>query len=128
MPIEWIEHKGEKIVFINVANLQDDHVALNSHLETLINLLKPEPKNSVFALADLRNTNLSNNALMVLMRNAPTAAPYFRRSALVIEPNNARRILLDSFSVVVKRLPKRFEDVESAKDWLVEALVPVASD
>lgn len=119
MPIQWIEHKGKKILHIDVANLANDHAALNANLQTLTSLLKTEPRNSVLAVADLRNTNLSNNALMVLMRNAPFAAPYFRKSALVIEPNNARRILLDSFNMVIKRLPKRFSDLESAKAWLV---------
>ena len=119
MPIQWIEHKGEKILHIDVADLANDHAALNANLQILTSMLKAEPRNSVLAVADLRNTNLSNNALMVLMRNAPFAAPYFRKSALVIEPNNARRILLDSFNMIVKRLPKRFSDLESAKAWLV---------
>jgi len=120
MPVQWIEHEGIKILHIDVANLANDHVVLNAHLETLITLLKTEPKNSVLAVADLRNTHLSNNALMILMRNAPFAAPYFRKSALVIEPNNARRIVLDSFKVVIKRLPKRFDDLDTAKAWLVD--------
>jgi hypothetical protein len=119
MPVQWIEHNGERILHIDVSNLGNDHIALNAHLQTLRALLKAEPRNSVLAVADLRNTNLSNNVLITLMRNAPFAAPYFRRSALVIESNNERRILLDSFNLVVKRLPKRFTDLESAKTWLV---------
>ena len=128
MPIQWIEHKGEKILLIDVANLKNDHVALNTHLKTLVNLLRTEPRNSVLAVADLRNTHLTNNSLMALMRNAPFAAPYFRKSALVIESNNARRILLDSFNIVVRRLPKRFVDMDAAKAWLVDDLpqTPIA--
>jgi hypothetical protein len=128
MPVEWIEHKGIKILHINVSNLANDHAALSSNLETLISLLKTEPRNSVLAVADLRNTHLNNNALMVLMRNAPIAAPYFRKSALVIEPNNARRIVLDSFSMVIKRLPKRFNDLDAAKDWLVDNVLRLNDD
>lgn len=119
MPIQWIEHEGEKLLLIDASNLKDDHTALDEHLETLLALLATEPKNSVLAVADLRNTHLSNNALMILMRNAPFAAPYFRKSALVIEPNYARRVLLDSFSMVLKHLPKRFSDLDAAKAWLV---------
>ena len=128
MPIQWIEHKGTRIVHIDVANLGDDYTSLNTNLETLIALLKKEPANSVLAVADLRGTNLGNNALMVLMRNAPFAAPYFRKSALVIELNNARRIVLDSFNMVVKRLPKRFGDLDAAKDWLVDDILPSPID
>jgi hypothetical protein len=126
MPVQWIEYKGERILHIDVSNLGNDHNALNTHLGTLISLLKKEPKNSVLALADLRDTHLSNNAVIILMRNAPFAAPYFRRSALVIEPNNDRRILLDSFSFVIKRLPKRFTDLDAAKTWLVAEILEPA--
>jgi hypothetical protein len=126
MPVQWIEHQGKRIIHIDVSNLGNDHNTLNAHLGTLVTLLKKEPRNSVLAVADLRGTHLSNNVLIVLMRNAPFAAPYFRKSALVIESNNERRILLDSFSFVVKRLPKRFTDLESAKAWLVERVTEPA--
>jgi hypothetical protein len=119
MSVNWIEHKSKKLIFINVANLMNDHVSLITDIETLVSLLHTEPKNSVLALADLRNTHLNNTALMALMRNAPRAAPYFRKSALVIETNQARQILLDSFRFIIQSPPKRFSDLDSAKDWLV---------
>ena len=119
MPVNWIEHKEKRIVFINAANLVDDHVSLIANLETLVSLLKPEPKKSVLALADLRNTHLTNTALIGLMRNALRAAPYFRKSALIIEANQAQKILLDSFTFVIPNPPKRFSDLNDAKEWLV---------
>src|SRR5258705_33322 len=99
MSVEWIEYKQKKLIFINAANLVNDHAALITDIETLVSLLQAEPKNSVLALADLRNTHLNNTAIIALMRNAPRAAPHFRKSALVIEPNQARQILLDSFKL-----------------------------
>ena len=53
------------------------------------------------------------------MKNAPSAAPYFRKSALVIEPNVARSIILDSVGQFVQRVPRRFNNLEEAKNWLV---------
>ena len=125
MPVQWIENKGVKILLIDVSNLANNHAALSTDLESLVTLLKSEPRNSVLAVADLRNTNLSNNALMTLMRNAPLASPYFHKSALIIESNNARNILLDSFVMVIKRLPKRFVNMETAKDWLLDNAPPM---
>jgi hypothetical protein len=119
MSVNWIEHKAKKIIFINAANLMKDHDALTADLETLVSLLQPEQKKSVLVLADLRNTNLNNTAIIVLMRNALRAAPYFRKSALVIEASLNRQILLDSFSFVIPHPPKRFSDIETAKEWLV---------
>jgi hypothetical protein len=119
MSLEWIEHEEQRILLIDVSNLRDDHATLARELASLINLLKTEPQKSVLALADLRNTNLSNNAVIALIRNAPLAAPHFRRSALVIEHSRARSIILDSLGQFVERLPKRFENLEDAKDWLV---------
>lgn len=104
---------------MNVADLANDHAALNTNLQTLTSLLKAEPRNSVLALADLRNTNLSNNALMVLMRNAPFAAPYFCKSALIID-RITRAAHPASFIQHGHQTPaKRFSDLQSAKAWLV---------
>jgi len=119
MPVTWIEYKEKRLLLIDVSNLMSDYGALRAELEALVSLLQNEPKNSVFALADLRNTHLNNNSLLALMSNAPLAAPYFRRSALVIEQNNARRIVLDALGRFIGHLPKRFEDLDAAKEWLV---------
>ena len=119
MRSQWIEHKGEKLLLIDVANLTHNYDALRAELESLVLLLQKQPRNSVLAVADLRGTHLNNNALLALMGNAPMAAPYFRKSALVIEPNHARRIILDTLGQFVGHLPKRFETLEEAKDWLV---------
>jgi hypothetical protein len=80
MRSQWIEHKGKKILCIDVANLTHDHDTLKKELGALVILLSAEPKNSVLAVADLRGTHLNNNALLTLMSNAPIAAPYFRKA------------------------------------------------
>lgn len=120
MSLEWIEYQGQRILLIDAANLTDNYgMLLSKELTSLVALLKTEPKNSVLAVADLRNTNLNNNALMALIRNAPLAAPHFRKSALVIEPGRARGIVFDTLGQFVERLPKRFNNLEDAKAWLV---------
>jgi hypothetical protein len=118
MSLQWIEHKGQKILLIDVSGLADSYaMLLTKELASLIALLKAEPKNSVLAVADLRGTNLNNNGVMALIRNAPLAAPYFCRSALVIE--FSRAVIIDTLGQFVERLPKRFDNLEFAKDWLV---------
>lgn len=119
MALNWIEHRGKRILHIDAANLKNDHTQLKADLASLVTLLPAEPKSSVLVVADLRNTHLNNNALIALMSNAPLAAPYFRKSALVIESNHARRIILDSIGQFAGHLPRRFENLEQAKDWLV---------
>jgi hypothetical protein len=119
MGLSWIEHKGTKILHIDASNLGSDFAQLKTVLDSLTATLNKQSKDSVLGLADLRNTMLNNSILITLMSNAPLAAPYFRKSALVIEPNRARRILLDSFGQFVGKLPRRFESLEEAKNWLV---------
>lgn len=121
MKSKWIEHQGHRILHVNAANLEHNSGALKAELEAIVRLLENEPKNSVLAVADLRNTFLDNNALMVLMSNAPLAAPHFRKSAMVIEHNSLRRIVLDSLGRFVGHLPNRFSDFQPALEWLVEA-------
>lgn len=119
MKSKWVEHKGKRILVIDVSNLTHDYDMLKKELKLLIALLSTEQKNSVLAVADLRNTHLNNNALLALMSNAPLAAPYFRKSAMIIEPSHSRRIILDSLGQFVGHLPRRFEYLDEAKDWLV---------
>jgi hypothetical protein len=119
MPITWIEHRSARLLLVDVSYLTGDYTRLKSELMTLVALAQKEPRNSILAVADLRGTHLNNNALLSVMSNAPLAAPYFKKSALVIEPSNARRIVLDSLGDFVGHLPKRFETLEEAKDWLV---------
>lgn len=119
MSVTWIDHEGKKVLFIDAADLGDNHTLLALKLAELVTLLKPEPRNSVLAVADLRKTNLSNKAIMALIKHAPLAAPHFRKSALVIEPNIARGVILDSLGQFVERIPKRFKNLEDAKNWLV---------
>jgi hypothetical protein len=120
MPVTWIQHKGKRLLFIDVSNLTNDYEKLGAELETVVALVEHEPRHSILVLADLRNTYLNNNALLVLMSNAPFAAPHFRKSAMVIESNSMRRVVLDSVGRFAGQLPKRFEVLESAKDWLVQ--------
>ena len=119
MSLQWLTHAGQRILLIDVSNLTSHHEQLATELDALVVLLKDEPRSSVLALADLRNTYLNNNAVMALIRHAPLAAPHFRKSALVIEPNAARNIILNSLGQFVAQLPKRFESLEDAKAWLV---------
>lgn len=118
MPVNWIEHNEKRIIFINASNLMEDHVSLAEILQTLNLMLQHEPKKSVLALADLRNTYLTNIALIGLMRNAIRAAPYFLKSALILEANPSQRILLDSFRYIIQQPPKRFSNLDDAKEWL----------
>jgi hypothetical protein len=119
MSLQWIDHAGQKILLIDVSNLTNNHSQLAADLAALVALLKTEPRKSVLAVADLRNTYLNNNTVMALIKHAPLAAPHFRKSALVIEPNPARSIILDSLGQFVEQIPKRFDNLEDAKAWLV---------
>jgi hypothetical protein len=124
MKSKWIEYQGHRVLHVNAANLEHDFGALKAELEAIVQLLEPEPKNSVLAVADLRNTFLDNNALMVLMSNAPLAAPHFRRSAMIIEHNSLRRVVLDTLGQFIGHLPNRFSDFQPAVEWVTETKEP----
>jgi hypothetical protein len=119
MTLQWLNHAEHSILLIDVSNLTNNHTKLTAELDALVALLKDEPLKSVLAVADLRNTYINNNVVMTLIKHAPLAAPHFRKSALVIEPNHARNIILNSLGQFVEQLPKRFDNLEDAKDWLV---------
>ncbi len=116
---KWITHKGTKIFYINVSDLQLDFDSLKKELEAAVSVLQQQPRNSVLGLADFRNTTLSKEITNILKSNAPKAAPYFRKSALIIQLTGFKRVVLDAIGRLVKRAPTRFDNIEEAKDWLV---------
>jgi hypothetical protein len=119
MKSKWVEYDRERILFIDVANLQHDFGTLKNELESAIILLKNEPNNSVLTAIDFRRTFLNNDVLLMLMTNSPLSAPYFKKSALIIEPNTTRRVILESLKQFTGHLPKIFDNDERAKEWLV---------
>ena len=116
----WITHKEKRILYSDFANFGANVEGLRADIEAGNQLIGQEPENSVLVLADLRNTILSIEAVQILKESATITKPYARKTALIGITTGFRRVLLDAVIRFSGRPMAAFEDIEKAKDWLVE--------
>ncbi len=120
MRSKWITHKGTRILYIDISNLKQDIESLQAELKVAASILEQETLNSVLVLADIRNTTISKETTAALKNNAPRMVPFIRKNALVVQATGFRKVILDSIGRFVGRAPMWFDDIEKAKNWLVD--------
>jgi SpoIIAA-like len=115
----WIEHKGKKIFYQNFSTLFYNSAAVKAELEEVQKIVIAEPNDSVLVLTDLRDTNVGSD-LIPLMNAASTATKNHVHKTAVLGVAGMKRKLADLLSTLTGQELKYFDDVESAKNWLVE--------
>jgi hypothetical protein len=77
-----------------------------------------QPVNSVLSLSDLQNTVGSAEVVELFKKSASRTKPYSRKQA-VIGVSGVKRILAEAVARFSGQRMTYFDDIESAKDWLV---------
>jgi hypothetical protein len=116
----WITHKEKRILYSDFANFGADVEGLRADIEAGNQLIGQEPENSVLVLVDLRNTVISIEAAQILKESAASTKKYARKTALIGITTGFRKVLLDAAIRFSGRHMVALDDVEKAKDWLVE--------
>jgi len=78
-----------------------------------------EPQNSVLVLSDMRDTNIGSD-LLPAMNAASTATKNHIRKTAVLGVTGMKRKLADLLTTMTGQQLKHFDDIDSAKSWLVE--------
>ena len=119
MKSQWIVHKDRKILFADYANFKMDHESLKIEVDYITDILLNEPEKSVLLLVDVRETAgipeitdcLKNSALKVKNHVSKTA---------IVGVEGYRRFLLKAVAVFSGMQLTPIDDLEKAKDWLIE--------
>ena len=88
-------------------------------LEEVQKVVKAEPLDSVLVLTDLRDTNVGAE-LLPLMNAASAATKDHVHKTAVLGVTGIKRRLADLLSSLTGQPLQYFEDIEAAKNWLVE--------
>ena len=120
MKSKWIEHKGKRIFYADFANFGYDVDALEAEMKEVDALLCTLPKNSVLTITDVRGTVASKEAVQLFKASAAETQPYELKAA-VVGVTGYRKVLLDAVSLFSGQSFGAFNDLEEAKDWVVEA-------
>jgi len=115
----WLEHKGKKIFYQDFSKQFYNSAAVKAELEEVQKIVKAEPLNSLLVLTDLRDTNVGSD-LLPAMNAASAATKNHVYKTAVLGVTGIKGKLADLLSVLTGQPLKYFDDIESAKNWLVE--------
>ncbi len=119
MRSEWLTHQGRPIFFCNFAHLSVE--ALQAEITAVDALICQQPANSMTVLTDVRGLIGSPQVVNLFKNSTSRTKPYIRRSAVVgIGFSGPKKVLFDLVMRFSGQSVVIFEDMEQAKDWLVE--------
>jgi len=119
MRSKWIEHKGKKIFYQDFSRQFYDVTAVKTELDEVQKIVIAQPKNSVLVLSDFRDTSVGSD-LLASMNAASNATKDYVHKTAVLGVTGMKQKLADLLTVLTGQPLKYFDDIEEAKDWLVQ--------
>jgi stage II sporulation SpoAA-like protein len=115
----WIEHNGKKIFYQDFSKNFYNSAAVKVELADVQRIVTVQPLNSVRVLSDFRDTNVGTD-LLAAMNNASTATKDYVNKTAVLGVTGMKRKLADLLTALTGQPLKYFDNMEAAKNWLVE--------
>jgi hypothetical protein len=116
----WIEHKGKKIFYQDFSRNFYNATAVKAELAEVQKIVTAQPTDSVLVLSDFRDTSVGSD-LLTSMNAASAATKSYVHKTAVLGVTGMKRKLADLLTAMTGQPLKYFDDIESAKNWLVEA-------
>jgi hypothetical protein len=114
--VQFITHKGKKILFIDLRTRSADEI--RAMLPAIQRAITSEPRESVLSLSDWTGAQLTREVAEDIKKTMVFDRPHVKRTALVgIE--KLPKIFLDSLRNFSRREFTTFLNLDEAKDWLV---------
>ncbi len=120
MRSKWISHQGRQIFWQDFSNnglLGTESV--KQELQAVQEIVLQQPKNSVLVLADFRDTQIGKELLDMLVASSSMTKAHVKKTA-VLGVVGAKRILADVLVKITGQALTIFDNIDSAKDWLVK--------
>jgi hypothetical protein len=119
MRSQWVEHKGKKIFYQDFSRNFYNSAAVKAELTEVQQVVISQPVNSTLVLSDFRDTNVGSD-LLSAMNSASAATKGHVRKTAVLGVSGMKRKLADLLTAITGQPLKYFDDLEAAKNWLVE--------
>jgi len=115
----WKTHNGKRFFYADYSDLDMDHEKLALENDRVDAMIRAEREGSVLAITNVENTVATREIMDILKKSAFRTKPYIIRHA-VLGVSGIRKILADSIIRFSGQPIRLFDDMESAKEWLVE--------
>lgn len=122
--VQWIEHKGKRILFCDYTNIGDEETFVQAIVETEKEVLKQAPKTLILMLIDATGSRITSKvtgrarelAAKARAKDIPSSP-----TAIVGVTGPAQRAVFTAMQFLRPDLHAA-ESIAAAKDWLVERL------
>ena len=115
--IQFIEHKGRKLLYLNFANCAPDEI-----LATVVKAkatIASQPRESVYTLTDVTNAGFNSKVSEALKEFVIHNKPYVK-AAGVVGVTGLRQIIYNAVMKLSGRKLTAFDTMAEAKDWLAQ--------
>jgi hypothetical protein len=124
MKSKWAEHKGKRILYIDLSNFYGNVPAIEKELTEAVTIIGQDvytqPLHSVLVLVDLTNTAMTQTTQKLVTERIKDTKEYIAKTA-VIGMTGIRKIFLDFFSRLAgDAATGSFENPEAGLEWLVK--------
>ncbi|MEP6894377.1 MAG: STAS/SEC14 domain-containing protein [Chloroflexota bacterium] len=119
MRSNWIEYKGKRIFYQDFSKHFYNSAAVKAELAEVQKIVLGEPEGSVLVLSDMRDTNIGSD-LLPAMNAASAATKNHVRKTAVLGVTGMKRKLADLLTSLTGQPLKYFDNIDTAKAWLVE--------
>jgi hypothetical protein len=127
MKSRWETHKGVRYFHFDLSSYGMDDDAIIREMDEADAVIMAEALDSVLVLNDVRYSVGSYRVVKHLQVSAERSTPYIHRAAAV-GVSNTQKVLLEVVNRFAKSPILAFDDIEKAKDWLVEEQTPQNPD
>ena len=115
--LHLIQHRGKEILYLDFSNC--DVKEIFEVIEMAKKIIRVQQQNTVLTLSDVTGTHYNREVVQALKEFAHGNTPFVKAGA-VIGIDGLKKILYDAVMKFTGRSLPAFDDVEKAKDWLVE--------
>ncbi len=117
MSVEWIEHKGKKILYIKYSGLSPDDMIALIHESSKI--IQESTSQEILTLTDMNDCFVNARFMEESQKVGAITLPLTKKAA-ILGITNLKKILLKGYNTFVPKPRVPFDNIEEAKDWLVK--------
>lgn len=115
--VKFVNHKGKNILLLDFSNCSCEEVL--RIIEESRKLIKVQPEHSLLTLTNVEGAHFDFKVVEAMKDFTVHNKPYVRKGA-VVGVTGLRKIIYDAVMRFSGRNLPSFDDIEEARDWLVE--------
>jgi hypothetical protein len=117
MSVEWIEHKGKKILYIRYTGLKPAEMLDQVRKATA--MIVDSKSNDVLTLSDITDCYVGKDFMELMKEQGAISLPLTKKAA-VVGVTGLKNVLLRASNAISPKPRVPFDTVELARDWLAE--------